>query len=223
MSMKTIRLYGEMRKKFGKEFRVDVATPREAVAWLCRFQPGFRAYLQERLDAPFRVLVGRRAQDESGLHAPVGRTDVIRLVPVVAGAKDGWGQILTGVVLLAAVYFSGGSLAPWAASLMTSMGTAMVLGGVAQVLAGTPQANTPGDYGGNDAKTWTFGGPTLTVGQGGCVPVLYGKMRIGGHVISAGIDAHAWGSDGFGSGAPDTGGTGGTAGGGDHRVWVREL
>ncbi len=220
--MKIIRLYGDMRRRFGKEFRVAIDTPREALTWLCRFQPGFQAYLRERANAPFRVLVGKLAQDEQGLSCPMGQANVIRIVPLVAGAKDEFGQILLGAALLTAgillAPYTGGTSFAWAATALQGMGVSMMLGGVAQLLAGTPQVDNGAVGGTENQKTWTFSNPTLTTGQGGCVPVLLGEMRIGGHIMSAGIDAHAWVDKGFGGMAPDNAGTRG--GNGDTAPWV---
>ena len=205
--LKTIKLYGEMRTLFGKLHTLDVATPAEAVRALCVTQPGFREYLQDRLDAPFRVLVGSEGVDELGLTAPVGCTEVIKFIPVVSGAKDGLGQILMGAAILAAVFYTGGmagagfsltaAAGNWLSAAAISVGTAMVLGGVAGLLAKTPESIGSGLDLSKDAETWAFSSPTLTTGQGGCVPLLYGTMRIGGHVISAGLDAQTWGVGGF--------------------------
>lgn len=203
--LKTIKLYGEMRARFGKVHTLDVATPAEAVRALCVTQPGFREYLQDRLDAPFRVLVGSEGVDELGLTAPVGCTETIKFIPVVSGAKDGLGQILMGAALLAAVFYTGGMAGAgfsmvgtsWLSSVAISMGTAMVLGGVSQLLAKAPDSVGSGLDFTKDAETWAFSSPTLTTGQGGCVPLLYGTMRIGGHVVSAGIDAQTWTVGGF--------------------------
>lgn len=205
MSIKTIRLYGDMGKRFGRVFKLDVNSPSEAIRALTTIKPGFREYLQERFDQPFRVLRGEEALDEKGLSAPVGRTEVIKIVPMVAGAKDGFGQILMGAVLLAAAYWTGGASvsymsAVWGAgtaSVVGAMGMAMVLGGVASLLAPVPQNGFGAGGNTQDAQTWAFGSPTLTTGQGGAVPVLLGEMRIGGHVVSAGIDAHTWQVGGF--------------------------
>jgi hypothetical protein len=97
------------------------------------------------------------------------------------------------------------------------MGTAMVIGGVASMLSNAPVIPAEGQMG-RDFETWTFGSPTLTVGQGGCVPYCGGLHRIGGHVISSGVDAQTWQDKGFGGLAPDNAGTRG--GNGDTTPWV---
>jgi predicted phage tail protein len=203
--MKTVQLYGDMGERFGCEFVLDILSPAEAVRALCAMVPGFRAYLQERLEAPFQVLVDDDDQDEQGLYAPVSSREVIKLVPLVAGAHGSFGQVLMGAALiLASVYVPG--LALWAgasygtataiATGVTGLGWGMVLGGVAQMLAKTPNVNA-GTLS-SDSQTWSFGSPTTTTGQGGSVPLCYGTMRVGGVVISAGITAETWQTGGFG-------------------------
>lgn len=226
--MKTVKLYGELKAKFGGEFHFEVATAAEAVRALCATVNGFGQYFYDNLEAPFQVLVGDIAQDEEGLHAPVGQADVIHIVPMIAGAKDSWGQILTGVALIAAVYFTGGAGATflqaaagnWLSAATINFGMAMVIGGVSQMLAGVPKdnLNVTGN-GNNDVQTWTFGSPTLTTGQGGCVPLGWGEMMIGGVVISAGVSAETWQDKGFGGAAPDNAGTRGGDGSASPWVW----
>lgn len=196
-----ILLYGDLRKRFGRRRDLAVKTTAEAIRALQVVVPGFDAYLRANLDTPFRVLRGEVPLDEKGLQEPVGRTECIKIVPVVKGAKDGWGQVLIGAALLAAVAISYGTLTgpalAWYASAAVNVGTALILGGVAQLLANAPQSAAAGIDQNNDFETWSFGSPTLTTGQGGCVPVLLGEHRIGGHLISAGIDAQAWQPGGF--------------------------
>ena len=57
-------------------------------------------------------------------------------------------------------------------------GTAMILGGIAQLLAPTPE---------EEAESFTFSGPVNTVRQGLPVPLCYGQLIVGGAVISSGI------------------------------------
>ena len=57
-------------------------------------------------------------------------------------------------------------------------GSAMILGGIGQLLAGTPE---------EEAESFTFSGPVNTVRQGLSVPLCYGQLIVGGAVISSGI------------------------------------
>ncbi|WP_291271865.1 hypothetical protein [Geothrix sp.] len=230
-------LYGDMRKKFGKRHDLAVNSPAEAIRALCITRPGFDAYLRARLDHPFRVLRSEEALDEKGCLAPVGRTDVIKIVPVVAGAgSDDFGKILLGAAMIGLAIWNPmgwaaiGSAGAWGLSALSNMGIAMVLGGVAGLLATTPHVANAGLDGSKNEETFSFSGPTLTTGQGGAVPVLYGTMRIGGHVISLGIDAaggepggiarHTWQVGGFDMEVCGTADDGAQHGNGDSIPWM---
>jgi len=209
-----VLLYGEAGRKFGKRRVIDVASVADALGYLQRMVPGFRAWLEKHKDSNFRVIVGKTALGENDLASPVSSMECIKIVPVVAGAKDGFGQMIAGVVLIiAGSYFGQG----W----MVNMGVAMTLGGMAQVLADTPTGQFAAANGSNsDLETFSFSSPAMTVGQGGCVPLGYGRVRIGGHVISAGVDAQAWQDKGFGGSAPDNVGTRGGDGDTSPYVWA---
>ena len=205
-SLKKFILYGDLGKRFGRVHWAAVGSvgefTRQALPARC---PGYLAYMQERWDQPFRVIRGEEDLDEKGINGPIGRTEVIKIVPLVAGAKDQWVTFVAAAILIyVTAGAAGGSIAAgWGASAgMVSAGSAlgysMLLGGVASLLAPAPGQNSGGLGGSKDAATWAFGSPTLTTGQGGAIPVLLGEMRIGGHVVSAGIDAQTWQKGGFG-------------------------
>lgn len=222
--MKTIKLYGAMGKRFGRVFRLDVATPAEAIRALISTRPGFRRYLHDHGGDKFRVIVGSQSVGAEGLVMPCGSSEVVKFVPVVAGAKDGLGQFVTGALMVVAAYYLGpagaGLFSAGMASAVTSMGYAMAIGGVAQMLAGNPDGMFNPSSTTSDIETFTFNSPTATTGQGGSVPVLYGQHRVSGHVISAGIDAQTWQDKGFGGAAPDNDGTQGGDGSASPWVWA---
>ena len=115
-------------------------------------------------------------------------SSIIRISPVIDGAKNGGIlQIVVGVVMIAAAFYTGGaSLAAWGAmqAAMAGAGAAMLLGGLSQMMM--PSAITTMDQNQDGNKpNYGFGGAVTTVAQGLPVPVLYGQREIGGFVISA--------------------------------------
>ncbi|BBE76924.1 hypothetical protein MRY16398_19800 [Phytobacter sp. MRY16-398] len=116
--------------------------------------------------------------------------EVIRIVPIVMGSKRGGIlQTVLGAVLVAVgavmTYMSGGTASPLAAGLMTS-GIGMMAGGVIQMLSPQP-AGLASKQDADNKPSYAFGSVTNTAAQGYPVPLLYGKRRIGGAIISAGI------------------------------------
>lgn len=221
MKMRKIRLYGSLRR-FGREFVMDVATPADAVHALCELVPGFRQAIHDLRETGLRVLVGNSARDENTAYAPMG-DEVIRLVPVVSGAEKSPAlNIIIGVALIIMTQGGASSVVgeAWgagAASAMSGIGWSMVIGGVAGLLTSPPMK--PVDGSNSDSRNYTFSGPVVTTGQGNPVPVLLGgPLRIGGALISAGLDGDAWTTKGLGGQAPDEVGTRG--GNGDTSPWV---
>jgi predicted phage tail protein len=189
----TVRLYGVLRAKFGKEFRLAVASPAEAIRALSLQLPGFQAFLMGAKDRglTFAVFNGRRNLSEDQLHDPPG-DDAIRIAPVLQGSKRGGTlQTIMGAVLVvvgAAInIISQGSLAMIGTPLINA-GIAMVIGGVVQMLSPTQKGLGTQDSPDN-RPSYAFNGPVNTQAQGNPVPATYGDTWTGSAVISGGIFA----------------------------------
>ncbi|HEJ1049956.1 tail assembly protein [Morganella morganii] len=192
-TMIKIELGGVLGKTFGKTHQRLISTTSEAVRALCCTIPGFEQFLNtsKSRGLTFAVFRGKKNIGEDDLGFPV-TGDVIRIIPVVIGSKRGglFQTIFGAVLVAAAVFMSGGIGAAFAAGGMTGFmattGAAMMLGGIIQMLSPQPNGIAMKDQGENK-PSYAFGAPTNTVSQGYPVPIGYGKRRIGGAVISAGI------------------------------------
>jgi predicted phage tail protein len=189
--MKTVKLLGELGKKFGKSFKLDVKSPAEAVRALRANFSEFDKHLIEsgNRGVGYRVLVGKKAQSIDEIHNPAGNEE-IRFVPVLHGA-GGVGNVIAGAVLLVAAAALN-IVAPFnpISPYLISAGVAMAIGGVIQML--TPMPNLSPDTSNNqpdNKPSYTFNGAVNTSAQGYPVPVGYGRMIVGSAVISAGIVA----------------------------------
>lgn len=187
-SKRIIRLYGILGATFGREFQLSVASPKEAIRALCVIVPGFERFLNtsKQRGLTYAVFSGKRNLNDSELSMDLSTAD-IRIAPVIIGSKRGGVfQTILGVALVAvgavASYFGGGAVG---VPLM-QFGAAMALGGVVQMLS--PQTTGLASKQSADNKaSYAFGGVTNTTAQGNPVPLLYGRRRIGGAIISAGI------------------------------------
>ena len=186
--MKTIRLYGELGKRFGREFKLDVQSPAEAVRALRVIVPGFQAYLAEHAKSAFKIFVGgSNRSDEVG--APCSDMEVIRIAPTVQGASA-VGRIILGVALLAFAWWNPLGWTAGGAMLtgVTGMGMSMVLGGVVQLLSPQQTYDSAASERPENRPSYNFNGPVNTTAQGHPVPLCYGRMIVGSAVISAGIE-----------------------------------
>ncbi|MBJ9675227.1 tail assembly protein [Burkholderia gladioli] len=184
--LRTIRLYGILGKMFGREFRLAVSSTSEAVRALDVIVPGFRDFMLNAKDngMAFAVFNGRRNLAEDELQHPVG-DEHIRIAPVLMGSKrGGLLQTILGATLIAASFVP--AFAP-ASSFLLGLGASMALGGVIQMLS--PQTSGLASTSGENGTSYYFNGAVNSVAQGDCVPIVYGRMRVGSKRVSAGIYA----------------------------------
>lgn len=186
---RVVRLYGVLGVMFGRVHNLVIDTPKEAIKALSITIPGFERFLQTAKERglTFSVFVGKNNIGKDELE--FSGCDDIRLAPIIIGSKKaGIFQTILGAVLVAVGSIVAGVYGqPWGVN-MAMMGGAMMLGGVVQMLSpmqgGLARRESP-----DNKPSYAFGGPVNTIAQGNPVPILYGKRRIGGAIISAGIFA----------------------------------
>ena len=185
--LKTIKLYGVLGKRFGRQFKLDVANTREAIRALSIQLPGFEKFMLHAHEQglAFAVFQDKQNISETELDMSTEAT-VIKIVPRVMGAGGDGGvlNLVLGAVLIVAGVFTFGATSATGAALIGA-GIGMAVGGVAQMLM--PKVNNQQDQNqdGNKANHG-FGGAVTTVAQGNPVAVLRGRREIGGFIVSAG-------------------------------------
>ncbi|MDV5225306.1 tail assembly protein [Providencia rettgeri] len=195
MSIKTIRLYGVLGAKFGREHKLDIDSPREAIKALSVLYDGFEQFLANAhlKGLEFAVFKGKRNIVEDELH--LDTCEEIRIAPVIKGSKrGGFFQTILGVAMIGAAAFLSGGLSvaftaagTWGGALALG-GAAMALGGVVQMLSPQPKGLSMRQDSDNK-PSYAFGGAVNTTAQGNRVPLFYGldRREIGGAIVSAGI------------------------------------
>ena len=186
--MTQIVLGGTLGKIFGKNHQRSVKTTNEAVRALCCTIKDFERYLNNSRSRglTYAVFRGKLNLGKDDLGYPVAG-EVIKIIPVIIGSKKaGLLQTILGAVLIAAAFVI--SFTPFAAAspFLYAMGASMALGGVIQLLS--PQtAGLASKQDSANQALYAFGGVTNTASQGYPVPLGYGRRRVGGAIISAGI------------------------------------
>jgi len=204
---RVIKVYGKLAKHLGqRSFKAAVKSPAEAIRFLLANFPSLRGVMSE---GEYQVTVGRLglqlADEPMQLHYPAAPQEAIRIVPVVGGAGSGTGQILAGVGLIAAAILLGpvgggflglganvlGStftLGASASLAIGAIGSALVLGGVSQLLTPTSTISSGTDSATDPKRSYSFSGIQNVSRQGVPVPVIYGEVLTGSVIISAGIN-----------------------------------
>lgn len=180
-----VHFLGKLGQIVGREWDIFAETPAEAIRAVDINTKGkLREYLSGDGGKRFYRVSLQKNSAKSSLEAQElynksGSGDIY-VVPVVNGANSGLGKILAGVVLLVVSYgFGAGffgaatsTFAKFGAAFTMSMGAALVLGGISQLL--TPTSKEAEEM----KSSSVFQGNATTVYQGGCVPIVYGRTLV---------------------------------------------
>ena len=188
-----IKLYGDLADFVGvKEIESEVHTIAGAVKCLIGNYPQVENYM---MDKYYKVIVNEKPRTLEELHFPTGQYD-IKIVPVISGQGRGLGSVLFGAALIfggfmftpltfgnfgATTLFAVGQGGLGKAAVY--LGSALVLGGVSQML--TPVPDAPSE---ETPNSFQFNTPINTSIAGLPVPILFGERIVGSVVISAGIN-----------------------------------
>lgn len=208
--MNKIVLYGSLEQEFGGPFSWDIKSPREAINALMANFEGFKDALRAMEVKIVRTRAGAKTQfelDEAELHIGMSNSEV-HIIPMPVGSKRGGiGKVLLGVALVGATIITAGAAAAPDTALfgtggalaastglglsygtLALFGVGIALSGLAQMMAPSPDAGNPNDA--EDEKaSFLFNGPVNVSEQGHPIPLVYGRMRTGSVVASAGIIA----------------------------------
>jgi predicted phage tail protein len=187
MKMIEVKLLGELGRKFGRSFRFAAESPREVMSALTNQLAGFKEYMVTAHERGVAFKVVNRdpeGMDYDNLFMPCDR---MIIAPIVSGSGD-VGKILIGVAMVALAFVSfGGSVAAGSAfagfaagkgfalgsGILFSLGTTMLLTGIAGLL--TPQpSNAMNDT--ERKESFLFDRAAELTVQGSPVPILYGRF-----------------------------------------------
>lgn len=181
-----------MAEKFGKYFKLQVDTAREAAHAIAEQLPEFKRFMLTAEQAGMRFAI---FLDEQTKERNIGEDDLdnitdaqtIHIVPRLMGSGGkafGWLQVVAGAALVGFGAFTFGATSSIGMG-MIGAGVGLMLGGATSLLMPTPKLDVQ-DEDGNRAN-YGFGGAVTTTAQGNAVPLLFGERMVGGFLRSAGI------------------------------------
>ena len=196
--MQTVHLKGELGERFGEKWSMNVNKVQDIFRLIECQRQGFRPYIQECIEneIDFTIQRGEEFIDETELLLSLGKEDII-VTPIPAGSKGKVGKIIGAALLIAGGFYIlnlnagmaglNSALAGETVAAYTSLniaGYTMIALGTSLGLRTLAEMMMPDAAEGED-DSHLFSGPLNTTVQGGAVPILYGEMQVGGHLINA--------------------------------------
>jgi predicted phage tail protein len=219
--MTNVYLYGELRNKFGEEFKFNISSPKEAFLAINSNRKGFLDEVKKLAmqGIHYRIIVDDQViQNPKEIEIQKAPKE-IHVVPIVWGAGKNGALIAVGLALTIATAGAAGFLGAGVsgglfagvgsttvmgaagAGSFSALGTALFSIGVGIALQGVmgllfptpkPDFNQEVQAGG---KSYLFGNKPSNTSQGQAVPVGYGRLKIGSSQISASTDHYALDTD----------------------------
>jgi predicted phage tail protein len=218
----TVRLLDSLGERYGAEHTYyNLRTPAEAIKMLCINRPEFAQELVEAHNhgVYYRVMQFGSDMSYDDLRSPLGAKDLY-IAPVIGGSGGGsTSKILLGAALVSFAVLTAGAgagflglgagltagtftLGAAASTAIGSIGTAMILGGVADIISPQPQVPKTNRMTGrgesssgvgpqnvtramNGTQSYAYNGAGAnTVGIGATVPIAFGKVLVSSHLLS---------------------------------------
>lgn len=230
--MTKLVLHGELGKKFGREYNLQIKSPADAIRALSAMKPGFKEDFARGNYYIYTSMNGKKTYlDEQSIRLSTNAT--INIVPAVEGAKKkGVGKMLAGIALIGVAFIPGLNAAVFGSisGLASAAGTpgviaakmlanvtarALFMGGLTMAMGGAAQLMAPKV--GESKESTLFQGAPDSVQEGTPVPLVYGTKYLAlGYPVSFeltnGLNSYSGGS-GTTGGGPGGGGSSGSTGG----------
>ena len=209
--MTNITLHGEIAEQVGKEnWSLNVTSIKEALRAIQVLSKGkLLKYLIGAAEGSveYKILVNKREMmmaEDLSLERPESifnselvmineKLETLDIVPIIKGAGGGGGNsstkgilaIVLAVILIATgIGAAGGTGATVLSAALIGAGIGLAVTGITLLMMSPPKFD---DFrkidGGGGKPSYLFDGPSNILGEGGPVPVGYGRMKIGSQTV----------------------------------------
>ncbi len=184
-----VYLVGEIEKRFGSEFSMNVNSYRDIIRCIDCNRPGFREYLFDCHEKGIGFTINFAGKDieKEDLVVPIKEGDVT-ITAIPAGSEmNPLMKIVAAIALIYIGVVTAGAGTGAASSFFMGMGISLGMQGIQELLAPDPATEAEEDEG------YLYAGDTNIIIEGDPVPLLYGELRIPGQPISAALNNSATG------------------------------
>ena len=191
--LRKIKVYGRLRKFLGQaEFEADAKNVVEVISF---FTCNFRGVEKHMLNYEYKIICGTTIITEDLL--TLQSSNEIKIVPLAHGNfffSLGLGALFKfGASKVGATLLGSKLLATVATTVLTSVGTSMLIGGVTEMLSPTAPTNSAmSGMSESDpaalASNYSFTGLTNISRAGVPINLVYGEIMVGSITISNGVD-----------------------------------
>lgn len=196
-------LHGKLGKKFGKKWDLNIETPAEALRAIDANTNGFFKYIaaKENENVKYRIFIDKKSiRSHEELQLRIKDKKELHFFPRVRGrdasgdmmAYGGGGMIVGwGMGALGSAIGDNwfGNAVSWLGNVVFEIGASLLIQGVIGSLMDDPDPppTEPDGPAMKNTASYLFARPLNNTIQGASVPLGYGRLRVGSHIISSSI------------------------------------
>ena len=185
MQLRTIKVYGNLRKFLGKStFQAAVNSPQQAYSFLKANFTGLDKHMNNHL---YQVKMGGRLVTQDFVSS-TGQGD-IQIIPIAVGSdfvvnffEDAFNFVVNNAIPLVTAFITGGT------SLLLTTAALQLASDLLTPEIPTQNVTSVGDTDPNIRGSYTFSGIQNVSSSGVPIPILYGYVYSGSILISSGVD-----------------------------------
>ena len=186
MQLRTIKVYGNLRKFLGKStFKAAVNSPQQAYSFLKANFVGLEKHMNNQI---YQIKMGGRVITQDFI-STTGQGD-IQIIPVAVGSdfvvdffEDAFNFVSNNIIPLATAFVTGG------ASLLLTTAALTLASDLLTPDLPTNNVSSVGDSDPSIRGSYNFNGIQNVSNSGVPVPILYGLVFSGSIIISSGTDS----------------------------------
>ena len=185
--MTNISIEGHLAEVVGSKWKLKVRNFVELFNAIEANTHKLRAYLNSRTGHYWAIFVdGEKVNPDSFLFQNI-KTKSVKIIPLLAG-----GVTTVSVAIVAALGAEGALLVAVLEFVVSAVISMAISFGLSMLMAKLMKTDDPQAA---NTTSLVFGGPENVVSQGNAVPVGYGRVRVGGNVVSvssSNVDRDIW-------------------------------
>lgn len=199
-SLVKVNLHHELGEEIGKNWELAVNSVAEAVRAIESMTQKFYKYLllKDKENIKYQIIVNGNPIDtrnikennldsikNSELHLNYEKLESIDIIPIIEGANSKTLGAILGIILIiigiVLIFYTGGELASIGYGLI-GVGAGLA---VSSLLSKPPKFDDFREIDNGGKTSYLYGGPANIIGEGGPVPVGYGRLIVGSQTVTA--------------------------------------
>ena len=183
-----IKLHGKLGKIYGKSFEFqNINKPMDVIKAMDSIIPGFKKHVinEAKVGGHYEIIVNGASKNGLQLETKDKNIKEVEIVPCILG----YGPLVLILGVIAVGVGVAGIYGVAVSAFLIALGVGLIIAGIMYLLTPIPE-NEPNEQNIRASirnSSFVFQNPSNSSSQGRAIPIVYGRLRVGSHVIGTTI------------------------------------